>query len=231
MTHQRFSVGVGRPRGDARLPVFSNDIEEVIRKHDLSFFIVCDFPTIGRPQFNENIIATNWPHDLLRLNETGNLLLDERLIENLKTSIMPFLLNHSPFRSDENLCELVSVYVCERFKDTVAISLYDSKRQHHAIILSGPNPVDRSKLPCLVLELMEAFDRYGRTSENLQLLTMRETECLSWSAAGKSTDETALILDLSFHTVNTYLKTAMQKLEAVTRTQAVATAVRLGLIR
>ncbi len=229
--NQRFSVGAGRSRGDARLPVLSNDVENVIRKYGLSFYMVCDFPTVGRPQLNENIIATNWPHDLLRLNETGDLLLDERLIDNLKTSIMPLFLDHSPFSSDDSLCELVSVYVCERFKDTVAISLYDAKRQHHALILSGHNPVDGSKLPSLVLELMEAFDRYGRTSENLRLLTMRETECLSWSAAGKSTDETALILDLSFHTVNSHLKTAMQKLEAVTRTQAVATAVRLGLIR
>jgi len=61
-------------------------------------------------------------------------------------------------------------------------------------------------------------------------LSGRELDCLGWSAAGKSSEEIAVILALSTHTVNEYLKAAMRKLNAVSRTQAVAIACRLRLI-
>ncbi len=61
-------------------------------------------------------------------------------------------------------------------------------------------------------------------------LAQREIVCLQWSAAGKTSLETAVILGLSPHTVNQHLAAAGEKLGAVNRTQAVAKAIRLGLI-
>jgi DNA-binding CsgD family transcriptional regulator len=63
-----------------------------------------------------------------------------------------------------------------------------------------------------------------------ETLTRREIECLRWSAAGKSSDEIAIILDLSSHTVVGYLKSAMRKLDSVNRMQAVARAFRYRLL-
>jgi DNA-binding CsgD family transcriptional regulator len=57
-------------------------------------------------------------------------------------------------------------------------------------------------------------------------LSSRERECLSWVAAGKTTDEVATILGLSLETVRVYVKRAMRKLGATSRTQAVALACR-----
>ena len=62
------------------------------------------------------------------------------------------------------------------------------------------------------------------------MLTDREVECLSWTAAGKTSLEIAEILGLSEHTVNHYLNQVTRKLEAVNRTQAVVKAIRRGLI-
>lgn len=50
------------------------------------------------------------------------------------------------------------------------------------------------------------------------------------SAAGKSSDEVAVVLDLSSHMVVGYLKSAMGKLDSVSRMQAVATALRYRLL-
>jgi DNA-binding CsgD family transcriptional regulator len=61
-------------------------------------------------------------------------------------------------------------------------------------------------------------------------LSQRETHCLQWAAAGKTSIETGIILGLSPHTVNQYLTAATTKLKAVNRTHAVTKAVRLGLI-
>jgi DNA-binding CsgD family transcriptional regulator len=62
-------------------------------------------------------------------------------------------------------------------------------------------------------------------------LSCRERECLGWVAAGKTTDELAAILGLSPETVRVYMKRAMRKLGANTRSQAVARAYREGLLR
>ena len=58
----------------------------------------------------------------------------------------------------------------------------------------------------------------------------REPECLTWAAAGKTVDETAQILTLASSVVRAYLDSARTKLDCVTKIQAVARAVLLGLI-
>lgn len=61
-------------------------------------------------------------------------------------------------------------------------------------------------------------------------LSPREHECLSWTAAGKTYAEIAIILDLSEHTIRSYLKVARLKLDSVSMAQAVAKASSVGLI-
>ncbi len=61
-------------------------------------------------------------------------------------------------------------------------------------------------------------------------LTAREIECLRWAAQGKSASDIAAILQISPHTSREYLKSARHKLDCVTSPQAVAKAVRLGLL-
>jgi len=69
----------------------------------------------------------------------------------------------------------------------------------------------------------------GETDERPQL-SPRETECLKWTAQGKTHTEIAIILNLSEHTVRSYLKDARVKLDSVTLAQAVSKAATLGLI-
>lgn len=61
-------------------------------------------------------------------------------------------------------------------------------------------------------------------------LTPREREVLRWSAAGKSYWEISVILGISERTVRFFMSNARQKLDVVSNTQAVATAVWRGLI-
>lgn len=63
-----------------------------------------------------------------------------------------------------------------------------------------------------------------------QILSPRECECLSWVALGKTSPEIAVILERSVETVRLHIKNAMLKLDASTRTHAVAKAVRLGVL-
>jgi DNA-binding CsgD family transcriptional regulator len=59
-----------------------------------------------------------------------------------------------------------------------------------------------------------------------RILTGREREVLTWTAAGKSSWEISVILGVTERTVNWTVQNAMRKLSATTRTQAVVNAIR-----
>ncbi|WP_372422081.1 autoinducer binding domain-containing protein [Salinarimonas chemoclinalis] len=61
-------------------------------------------------------------------------------------------------------------------------------------------------------------------------LSRREREVLDWASRGKTSWETSVLLGLSEKTVNFYLRNACQKMNAATKVQAAAQAVREGLI-
>jgi len=61
-------------------------------------------------------------------------------------------------------------------------------------------------------------------------LSNRERECLRWAATGKTTWETSVILKISERAVRFYLDSARSKLDCLTKTQAVAKAVALGIV-
>jgi DNA-binding NarL/FixJ family response regulator len=61
-------------------------------------------------------------------------------------------------------------------------------------------------------------------------LTRRETEVLTLLAEGLSHEEIGRELSISAETVRTHVRKACDRLDARTRTQAVATALRLGLL-
>ena len=62
------------------------------------------------------------------------------------------------------------------------------------------------------------------------VLTTREREVMNWVAAGKTAWDTSVILSISEDTVNKTVTAAMHKLNAHTRAQAVAEAIKRGLI-
>ena len=64
----------------------------------------------------------------------------------------------------------------------------------------------------------------------LPVLTPREREVLELLAEGMTNDGAAAALSISPETVQTHVRKAMAKLDADTRTEAVATALRLALI-
>jgi len=91
-----------------------------------------------------------------------------------------------------------------------------------------------SKLLCLTHIFHEIIHERGFEKEikySLPIsLSPREKECLGWAAAGKTSIETAIIIDRSMETVRLHIKNAMLKLSVHNRVHAVAKAVQMGLI-
>lgn len=61
-------------------------------------------------------------------------------------------------------------------------------------------------------------------------LSPRELECVLWVSRGKSSGDIGGILGLSPRTVDSYLEKVCAKLHVRTRIEAIAVAVRIGLI-
>jgi DNA-binding NarL/FixJ family response regulator len=78
--------------------------------------------------------------------------------------------------------------------------------------------------------VLAGFLATSRTTEKLPSLTQRERDVLRLLADGHSNEEIGKRLYISPETVRTHVRKAMQKLDADTRTQAVATALRQSLI-
>lgn len=72
------------------------------------------------------------------------------------------------------------------------------------------------------------FANYSQGSPNLSI---REKECILWSARGKSSWEIGKILGISINTVNFHIKSVKKKLDASSRTLAAVKAVNLGIIQ
>ena len=79
--------------------------------------------------------------------------------------------------------------------------------------------------------LMAGFQQLTEQTENAGALTKREIQLLHWMVEGHSNREIAKELFISENTVKYHIRNIFQKLEVQNRTEAVAYALREGLIR
>lgn len=81
-----------------------------------------------------------------------------------------------------------------------------------------------------IFESSLQFMQPSCTTEKPAPLTLRELECLKWSAAGKSSWEIGQILHCTEATANYHFSSLRRKFNTTTRQQAVIRAINLGLI-
>lgn len=120
----------------------------------------------------------------------------------------------------------------------ISIPVHGARGESYVASLACTNlvrdgPPDLGGLQLAAVQLHLAYSRLAqreRSEQQLVRLTDRERECLTWTARGKSAWAISMILGVSEHTVNFHLKSVMRKLKTSNRIQAVALAVRLGLV-
>ncbi len=92
------------------------------------------------------------------------------------------------------------------------------------------SPMEKTVVRAAGLTLAERTAMLRAPPEDAPKLTGREYDCLAYVAAGKSDWEISVILNLSQATVRFHVDNARRKLDATTRTHAVARATASGLI-
>jgi DNA-binding CsgD family transcriptional regulator len=229
MGHHDHHIWDREPR---RLATFKSAVHELVEKFGLHFYLASVFPKADRGGLLENLITTNWPDNLLESYRSTDMFSQSTVVAKLKESVLPVSSKELLFARAEKhgvVSKIAGVFYDDGFACNLGISLHDAKGRQYLFMLSGSN-CSEAELADLVFDLMTALDNLTRGGSDLKLLSRREIECLRWSAAGKSSEEIAIILSLSSHTVTAYLKTAMKKLDVTTRVQAVVMAYRLKLL-
>lgn len=205
--------------------------------HNLPFFLVASFPKADKPEFLANMIASNWPESLVDIYHATDAFGFSKLVGRLRNSVRPIFTRECLFstalNSDSDQDQKLA-FEGKGLVSSLAFSLHDAALNHFVFVFSGTRdslPQDElSKLYFGCLELLDAGLTMQRPEGPREKLSARELECLRWSAAGKSSEEIAVILNISGHTVISYLKSAMRKLDSVNRMQAVARACRFRLL-
>lgn len=182
------------------------------------------------------IIASDWPHDTIEIIglETVARLAGATGAASLGATPAQFArLGNAPLRA---LLEPDQAVLFDEFghRGLVAARIH-AGMSRGLLIFSTPaeDRIDLDALPQTQLLCCHVWSRLNRGPPRGLLedpLSERERECLSWVSEGKTTDEVAVILDVSANTVNRYILHATQKLSAANRSMAIALAIRNGII-
>ena len=228
----------GTPVDEAGLCPLARQFAALGRSYGFDFFLIGTFPNADKPEFSANLRYSNWPASLKERYRTEDPFASSQLVARLKQSIVPFHSDASVFvdgRDKDGDAALIAAFKEAGLGSSLAFSIHDAGLAHYVFVFSGDRAeLDRQEVSAFYFDCVELLDacsaRIAHKDGPREKLSAREIECLRWSAAGKSSDEIAIILAISSHTVVSYLKSAMRKLDSVNRMQAVARACRFRLL-
>lgn len=182
------------------------------------------------------ILMSNWPHDTLEVVGLEAISRLAGLAGVARLGAAPSLFT----RLDEAALSLMldpreaSLLAEFGHNEVVAARIHAGTSRGLAIFSASTlQAIDLELLPqaqllcCHVWSKLNVGQSRGLAEDPL---SDRERECLRWVSEGKTTDEVAVILEVSANTVNRYVLHATQKLSAANRTMAIAVAIRSGII-
>ena len=201
-------------------------------------FMVLNLPPITSFELQSTTVITSWPAELLSLYDQEGLMMNSPVLRRLRTSSVPFFhdITKGWVRDDGKSAMVAGLFERFRLVRCGYFPTHEPSGLRGAVSFAGDRePFSPAEMRELCYIAIHVFDRLAEI-RNLDTritdtLTDREIDCLNWTAAGKTSAEIAEILTLSEHTVNHYLNRATKKLDTVNRTQAVAKALRIGLIK
>jgi len=198
-------------------------------------FMVLNLPHATSLELSNNTVITNWPAELMSLFDREGMMQTSPVLRRLRGSTIPFTFDLDAVAA-ERQGQARGLFGRFGVVRGAYFPVHDMSGSRGAVSLAGDGlPFTHQQMMELMYISVHVFERLAEI-RNLDVrttdtLTDREVDCLNWTAAGKTSAEIAEILGLSEHTVNHYLNRAAKKLDTVNRTQAVAKALRIGLIK
>jgi DNA-binding CsgD family transcriptional regulator len=199
-------------------------------------FMVLNLPPATARGLAGNAIINNWPAELVSLFDREGLIQWSEVIRRLRRSTAPFSYDLDQLSGEAEGPDMREIFGRFGIVRGGCFPVHDATGGRGAVVIGGKGPeLQRQQMMELSYAALHVFNRLAEIrsldTRPPEILTDREIDCLNWTAAGKTSAEIADILGLSEHTVNHYLNRAAKKLDTVNRTQAVAKALRIGLIK
>ncbi|MCX7560551.1 LuxR family transcriptional regulator [Sulfitobacter sp. F26204] len=212
-----------------------NEVRDLLKLDHITYHLA---HKIGDPLDNP-FVRTTYPPEWVSHYLLNNLASIDPVVQAGMTSADPF------FWCDlETTPEAEKMFV-EASKFGIPLNGYsvphqDSKGRGSlfSATLGVENGMEQDRLRSLaeVLQLLakdfhiKAIAEVYSNDVDMPQLPPRELECLKWCAEGKTYLEIAMILELSEHTVRSYLKSARLRLDCVSLAQAANKASKLKII-
>jgi LuxR family transcriptional regulator, quorum-sensing system regulator BjaR1 len=212
-------------------------------RYGLTSMMACTIPSRHnrtRDAQSQHLLVPTFPRDWMeRYLDQGYVHVDP-VIHRIECDLSPFLWSESaPFAQGERSA-LVQRMFGEAgefgLKAGFAVPMITIEGAIAAVSLGGKStdlpPAARGMIAMIsTFAIARAIDLRDREHKRKRAkLTRREIECLKWAADGKTEWEISAILNVSEHTADKHLANAHRKLGAANRAQAVANAIRWGLI-
>lgn len=212
-------------------------LSHVTNEYGLSHYLLINVPASASTEISPHVLMTTWPDEMLRGYDQAELILGSPVIHHLRRSTNPFtydMISTNSARHDGKAQIAIRLFAQYGLPRGAYFPAHNPLGQRGALAFGGSRSVlthmemaELNAIANLAFSRVLEFRSETRVSASL---SRREIECLSWASAGKTSAEMSEILGLSEYTVNHYLNRATRKLDAVNRVQAVAKAIRAGLL-
>lgn len=184
-----------------------------------------------------SIVLDYWPAEWTQRYFSYGYLYRDPAIHGVTTGAGPFLWRELEpiYRDSPDARRVMEEAGDFRLKSGFTIPLATLEGDVAGLSVAGEHleiaPAERGMLTLLATyALGRSFALRSAQCAQSPSLTPREREALQWAAEGKSEWEIGEIMGISEHGVDKHMRTARQKLGTTSRTQAVAEAIRQGLI-
>ena len=222
----------------------SSSVDEVMDAVQRAFsgfgfdtFFFCSLP---RPVqcFEDVALAVRVPPEFLKVYQDEQYVQVSPALRHCRLTARPFAWRSAPYNAEwePRAGKLVDLVTDFGLLDGLVVPIPSPTGCEASVWLTGNRPEFAAfHVPVIHVVTLYAFDRIrivaNRIPNTKCNLTAREREVLTWAAVGKSAWEIGEILSIAKRTVDEHSQTAMQKLGAVNRAQAVAIAIRCRLIK
>lgn len=229
---------IDRLRESKTLNEVVSQFAELVDSYGYDHFLITGVP---HPKTRENIknhtLLNGWSRDWFTRYTEKNYLPDDPVAGHVFETPHAFAWSDVEIDQEENplAATIMDDARSVGMEEGMVVPIFALSGYQSAVTMAGKSP-DQSKASRSMIELASIY-AYGRVRQILtqekrvtrnSFLSPRERECLLWVAKGKSDWEVGEILSLSHYTVKEYVGKATRKMNAVTRTQAVAEAIRRG---
>jgi len=214
-------------------------LQRMTQQYGFAGYAIVNLPPASEKMLSKRVVTGTLPKQFMLDYDRLNLLKRSPVFGQFRQSTTPLVWDIDEGMARDKATrrdEVVRLFKHYGYRIAALFPVHSPDGQRAIIVLIGKrSKPSLHELADLCLLAVVAYDRLYQLRHAHQRrehrLSEREMQVLDWAANGKTSTEIGMILSLSDHTVNSYLNSAMRKMDCVNRTQLVAKAVRLNIIQ